>query len=175
MNKVDPISNSTISYWKKLRQEADEVENVITDRIDYILHFIFNFEKAKLHSWYFEGASEGEIGNLGSYLGSDGTIYSIVTDGSNFSGYSYILKDGTRWSYEGILPYRWLFEDFESELIEGKQKFDEKEKLRKLQLKEKKEKKKQKEALRSVEDSKMMSELKQKLSPEELGVLKRNL
>jgi hypothetical protein len=86
-----------------------------------------------------------------------------------------LLKDGSEWSYEGLLPSRWLFEDFEDELIEGKQKFDEKEKLRKLQLKEKKEKKKQKEALRSVEDIKMMSELKKKLSPEELDILKRNL
>jgi hypothetical protein len=79
IEKIDPIANDLPSRWEQKRGEADELEGQITDRIHYILNFIFDFESAKLSTWYFDGAAEGEVGNLRNHISGD-TIYSIVTE-----------------------------------------------------------------------------------------------
>ena len=168
MKKVDLITQDLVFNYQLKRTECDELEAQIIYRIDYILNFIFDLESSKLNYWYFDGAQEGEIGNLN--LSCDNktiysTIDSIVTDSvEKKKNYSYILKDGKRWEYEGTLPSRWLFEDFEEELIEGKEKYELLEIERKQKTKQISEK-----------NNMLVEQAKAKLSKEELAALKKVL
>lgn len=168
MKKVNLITQDLVFNCQLKRAECNELEAQIINRIDYILNFIFDLESSKLNYWYFDGAQEGAVGNLNlSYDNKTiySTIDSIVTDSvKKKKNYSYILKDGKQWEYEGTLPSRWLFEDFEEELIEGKKKYE-------LLEVERKQKKNQ----ISEKNNMLVEQAKAKLSKEELAALKKAL
>jgi hypothetical protein len=174
LKKVEPIKPDVIKQWEKLATEAGKLEEKITDRMNYILHSLFEMYGAKLDTWYFDGAGEGEMGELSRYLRDD-EIYGIVTELYTRDRFRdkqvdiiFIDKNDHECSYEGAIPTRWLFEDFETEVLEGKKKYEEKEAARKLQAKE--NLKKQKE-----EDKKLAEVAKAKLSKKELAALRRTL
>jgi hypothetical protein len=75
-----------------------------------------------------------------------------------------IDKFGDEWSFEGLLPKRWLFEDFEAEIVIGKTKFEEVEAL-------KKEKAATLKAAKKLKKAELLESAKKKLSKEELVAL----
>ncbi len=127
--KVEKITSEVVVSWKKKKAEADKEEEKILDRIQYILEAIFSSEKSSLEYWWFDGVGKDDdnAGDVEKHM-NDKEIWGIVTDGhSGLFGYNYILNDGREWRYEGSIPARWLYEDFENELLEGKNKFEARE------------------------------------------------
>lgn len=168
IEEVETITPEYLNEYKQKQEEADWYKGAIVDRIDYILKSIFDFEGGSLNYWYFDGASEGEVGDF-SYAMGDNEIYNIITEGNPFGkGYNYILKDGKVWKYEGSIPSRWLFEDFEEELVKGKESFDRREE-------EQKKKKKEASESKKIKNQMLAEQAKAKLSKEELLALKQTL
>lgn len=173
INKIDKIEFSTINEYNRLNQEIGKYEGQIIDRIDYILYFMFNLFGNNLETWYFDGAGEGQMGNLSDNMNNHSINIITECDRRRYSDVIYkdiviIDKDNKEWSYEGDLPKRWLFEDFEAELVEGKRKYEEVEAARKIKEKETRKAKKEK-------DQKLAEAAKSKLSKEELAALKRTI
>lgn len=79
-----------------------------------------------------------------------------------------ITKDGGEWAWDSSIPLRWLFEDCEEEIINGKTLYDAK-------LKKKKEEAIVKKTLKKKLDETLAVQAKAKLSKEELAALKRTL
>lgn len=151
-------------------KNASMYEDKITDRITFILHKFFAIWDLKIETWYFDDAGEGEIGDLWRNMDSQ-TISNIVVDFKQESKKNhpiFVDKHGAEYKWSNEISIRWLFEDFEKEVIEGKKKFEEQEAARKAKQKERTLKQKE-------EDAKLLEVAKQKLSPKELAALRRSL
>lgn len=130
------LDKSIISDLKEAKKALGIIEGKVFDRIDYILHFVFETFDNTLHNWYFEDANEGGMGNL--YMDKD-WIYDIFTDATCQNNMVMFLKDGKQYEYDGIFPSRWLFEDFEEEVLQGKQAWIDEQEAKKKKSKKAKE------------------------------------
>jgi hypothetical protein len=169
------ITKEYVAEAMELAAQADSKQETITDRITEILFFLGKHFGGTLKTWYFGGAGEGEIGNLWDHF-SDEEIDCIETDwGSGRRAVSHnwvntfndgfiIDKNGNQWRMEGSIPTRWLFEDFEQEIIDGKLKFEQEQEVKKLNLL------KEKAKLNSLANA-----AKKKLTKAELAALKKSL
>ncbi len=164
MEKVLPISIELINKAKKLKKEFSDLNEIIIDRIDYIITFIYKASslKGKNFSWWFDGADENEVGDFWvNYNISNGEIC-FLTDPQ--LSMLIIDKYGDMWECGGSIPDRWLFEDFENEIIEGEKMLEEmnaKKNSEKLQLKEQ----------NKSERQKLIDSARKKLSKQELKAL----
>jgi len=157
MKKIERITAELINKTRSLKKEADQLEDQITDRIAYIVAFLF---EEKAYNWWFDGAEEGEVGDIWKHYYAN-EIW-IITDPE--LKISIIDKNGNDWKFEGSIPDRWLFEDFENEIIEGKKLFQErkaKRNIERLHLEEQNKK----------EKKQLIESAKKKLSKEELKAL----
>lgn len=165
------VTKELVKQWKTVSLQAGALEDKIVDRIDYIIKTIFKTFDQKLEYWYFYGAGEGEVGRLRI----DGDSFSVITELARNRNGDYnsqqmviLLKDGSEWGFDGEYPTRWLFEEFEKELTDGKKKFEEQEIARKLKQKELSVAKNQK-------DQSLIESAKKKLSKKELAAILRSL
>jgi len=167
--KKDILESKHFNDWREAKAQCDRLENIITERLSYVVHKIFEVFNLKVSTWYFPDAKEGEVGDLDSHIWDAG-IHEIFVEISNNKKNNIILIDkyDNEWEWDSPLPTRWLFEDFEREIIEGKKKYEEKEAARKAQRKELTEKQKS-------EDAALLANVKQKLSKKELAALRRSL
>lgn len=164
------IDEKLVKDWKEAIKFALSLEEKITDRIDYIAKTICETFECNLDTWYFPDESEGGVGDLHShYSDTNIAIYIEVCGYSELK--SIIDKNGKLLNFNFFIPTRWLFEDFEKELKDGKKAFDNKEALKKtLQKTRQEETKKKKE-----EDVAIIALAKSKLSKRELEAIKRSL
>lgn len=169
--KEKSITPNLILEWENARSKADDLENQITDRIDYILKTWFEAFDTKLNTWYFDGAGEGEVGELASHMHKD-NIWGIVVmldDNLDESDMCIIDKDGDEWFWQSEIPVRWLFDDgFKEEIIQGKAAFEKKER-------ERLEAKKRSKEAKKTKTNALAEAAKKKLTPEELDALKKLL
>jgi hypothetical protein len=171
MKNKGSITQELFSDWERLHKEISSLESQMEDRIDYIIRSVFKEFGNRLSTWYFPGAEEGEVGSMKYAVDKD--YFTVETDcleryESSKSGYkemTILLKDGTRWSFEGMYLTRWLFEDFEEELVQGKKKYEEK-------LEEEAKKKKERALARKQKKVLLAESAKAKLTKEELKALK---
>lgn len=176
------LTKQQIRDWKLTQELAQQYEEVITDRIEEVLNTFWGAFGAKVNYWYFDGAEEGEVGDLASYMNDD-EIYNIVVGtvhldsraGSlvqpppgNDGPYNHVIldKDGNEFGWEGSIPTRWLFEDCTDEIVKGKQAFEEKKAL------QEKKKAEVKQQLKSQQD-KLVNDALVKLSGEEVLALEK--
>lgn len=156
MKKV--ILESDFKKWKDLITQADMIESSIINRICYILTFWLQTFGNTLSSWYFEGADEGHVGDLDSHI-SDSVIYGIVLDYFYDNKTNIIDKHGNNLSCDDDIPTRWLFEDFEEEIVNGKKLFEDKMAAKKAAAFERKKvTKEQRQALIDGAKSKLTKE-----------------
>ncbi len=143
----EPLTQNSIDTWRDLSSQVASWKNKITDRIEYILNRCFEEFDATLETWYFEGADEGEVGDLKAHMW-DKAIWSIVFEGVRGGPHEMlILLDGHEWDLYTTLPVKWLCEDFEDELVAGKEAYEKKEAQKKVAAKAKRAaKKSEKEA-----------------------------
>ena len=166
-----PISPFAVSNWKEVKKQADKVEGQIIERLDYIIHFLHKTFGVKLGTWYFYGASEGGMGEL---CYEDDAI-NVVTELDRSSDGEYHSKDmaiidknGDEWIFDSDIPTRWLFEDFENEVIDGKAKYE-------VVKKAKQEKEKAKRLQKKEEAKKLAETAKKKLTKAELAAIRKSL
>lgn len=155
----DPIDPMMIPAWQTMLKGVGKFETIIEERLTYILKTIHLTFGSKLDYWYFDGAEEGQLGDLARHFDTS-SIGSLIVSPSLKGDPTILLNDGSEWGLEESIPTRWLFEAFEEELKEGLVKYlaaEEQKKLLKLEKQQKREEKK-----RAVLD---------KLSPEERKVL----
>jgi hypothetical protein len=176
IKKYDVVSKDVIAKCEELNKELGGLEDKITNRMTYVLQTLFATFGIKLGTWYFDDAPEGGLGDLWRHYHDD-EIYVVTEVGSNcekdrnlFNSVNMVIIDkfGEEWGFEGGLPTRWLFEDFEQELIDGKKKFEEAEEARKIKEKEDRSKRKE-------QDKALAQTAKAKLSKKELAALRRTL
>lgn len=155
------ISKQVLLNIKSLRKKADKAEDQIFNRLKFIMSKVLKTFNLKNTYWYVLGAQEGTRGNF--WNAYDGVRISIEMsqDGSLYFNkeLDIILKNNKKWSLiEDGIPARWLFENFESELVNGKKLFN---KINKQALLDEKKR-----------DAKTLSYLKKKLSSKELDEFK---
>lgn len=109
------LPGSILEEHEAAARKANELKGKICSRIDYIWSRIFKTFGESFEWWCFADAAEGEVGCL--------RIDDIAIRDFEFDrclpDFEILLKDGTEWGLWQI-PTRWLFEDFEQELVEGK-------------------------------------------------------
>ncbi len=179
------LTKQQFENWKESKNLVLQYEEDVTNRIEEVLNIFWGVFGAKVDYWYFEGADEGEIGDLNSHMNND-EIYGIRIGlvpldpliGSKFTNtdvpigndgpYNHVIldKEGNEFDWDGSIPTRWLFENCKDEIIKGKQAFEEKKALKAKQLKEVKQK------LQAQQD-KIVNDVLQKLSPEEVLALEK--
>jgi hypothetical protein len=162
---MKPLASEMIDIAKDAARIAAQEESKIIDRIHYIIETLYKTFDCELSYWCFPDAGEGEVGNLWNHLQEYGiNVESEPKDDFPDSGMNIIDKFGDEWSFEGLLPKRWLFEDFETEIVIGKTKFEGVEAL-------KKEKAAALKAAKKLRKAELLESAKKKLSKEELVAL----
>ena len=168
-----PLDESIIQNWSNFRSKAYVLEEEIIDRITHIIEVWFEAFGGSLSTWYFDDAAEGTVGDLQRYM-DNSSISCIHTDAKRDlkpnCGYEMVIIDkfGKEYSWQSEVLTRWLFEDFEQEIINGKKAFDDAEAGRKEKAKQAKVKKRE-------SDQVLASKALAKLTKEELAALKRTL
>ncbi len=158
-----PLSEEFMREREDIVNEYDVMTDALNNRITYICERIFKCFNKRLECCYFDGAEEGEFGDFDKHV--YGETFCITTE--PFLGYKslIILKDGQEWALADGIPVRWLTEDFESELTDGKKAY-----LEKVAAKNAKKSARAKE--KASKKDKLLAEIKEKLTPEELKILK---
>jgi hypothetical protein len=157
------ITQGLITDYKNARIKADVLQDKIVKRLDYIVATIFKTFKVKKYTWYFIDAAEGEVG---TFTYDEPEIYMAweYDKGMMTDDMIIIDRDGEEYMFDGSIPTRWLFENFETELTKGKKKYDDREAAH---------------IAASLSDKKATKKLtdmaKKKLSKEELAALKQSL
>jgi hypothetical protein len=161
MINSDPL-NTNIYLEYKNNGSLLGYESEIRGRLNYILSFIFlHFGGGELNitSWSFD-INYDDCENFDSLL-CDDEIQGIITPFSKTAKFENILlNDGKKWKFSYSVPIRWLFEGFEKEIVEGREKY-----LK--QSKHNKEKKK----LKEINRQEIKESIKSKLTKEELHFL----
>lgn len=169
MDKIIPVKPITLELFKEAEEaarQAGKLKEKIVDRLHYIMTSIFKTYGKSSAYWYFYGAAKGEVGDLWEHV-HEHYIW-VVIDNCPGEGLLAVLKDGSEWDFQDAIPLRWLYEDFEDELAEGKKKYKELEVARKEAEKVKRQKTKQ-------ENAALAKSARAKLSKEELAALKTML
>lgn len=167
MKNKNPISQDFIKAAKSAHDEyIKNYDEKILDRITYIIETYVSLWDNKLSTWYFHDAPEGEAGNFWENH-DEYKVHSLLIEDRHISdgktanhNTEYILLDKNNKEIEifDSFPVRWLWEDFEQELIEGKAKYESKQ-LEKASAKQQKK-------------QKWLNSAKAKLSKAELKALK---
>ena len=160
MNK-NPITKGLIVDWEEASKKASALEEKIVDRLDYIITTIFEVFKERLDTWYFSDAQEGTMGSL-TY--DEPEIFMEWKHGTLKDDMIIIDRDGNELMFDQSVPTRWLFQEFEAELKDGKKKYEERESAKLVK------KLSDKEATK-----KLAASAKSKLTKEELAALKKSL
>jgi hypothetical protein len=135
------INKELLANADKLKTELFVLENKITDRIDYIVRYCFG----KIDTWYFDDAQPGSIGDLWENIKYNEIEGIIISRGERFPERTekdliIIDSNGGEINLYDSFPKRWLFEDFEKEVDEGKIKYEKKQLEKKNKRNEKKDK-----------------------------------
>jgi hypothetical protein len=134
--KTEPIDRDFFLSAKSLHSAAKSSEESIVERITYIVTSIVESWDQKLDTWYFDGAAEGEVGDLWSNF-NDNEITPLIfivpkrtsVGTARFhdtQSTSMVIfdKKGAEWDLKHSFPSRWLFQDFAQELVDGKNKWE---------------------------------------------------
>ncbi len=111
---------------KKLEKEIVPIDNAIYKRLDYIFKTVFKAFDSSFSSWWVDGAPEGCIGDFCSLVHDDEIeVCPVEFGGSTKKNKTYfeILLNDHEWDLESEIPIHWLWEDFETELMQGKEDY----------------------------------------------------
>lgn len=170
---MKPLQKDFFEIKAKLEKELAPLDGALQDRLEYIFKQIFKTFGASFSYWYIDGAEEGELGDLNKVVSHGDISMGCVIFG--FKGDSArnegtipsrfcIMLDGGEWGFDDSIPIRWLYENFEEELAEGKEAYLQRQLEEKKAATEKLLEKKKKAA-------ELISSAKKKLSKEERKAL----
>jgi len=161
---IPPVKAEDISRIMTIAQELIDAEKIVLNRVRYIIDTIAKVYKTKCSCWYFYGAGEGDYGDMVPSI-LDATrygVFSVVIHANK--ELDYTDSDGEDWSLSDGFPYKWLTQDFEEELVAGRQAWLDKEEQSKKQRKLTKEQ-------NSIKKQEALAAAKAKLSKSELAAL----
>lgn len=124
----DPITKEFFQKYLDLTNQVRKCEESIIDRVDYIVSKIVSLYYAKLDTWYFPEAEEGEVGSFEKACVDGESIAVVMIEKINnsyfcnaFRGqFLWMDEDGREWALSDNFPKSWLFKDFEDDLAKGK-------------------------------------------------------
>lgn len=160
------FSRKYIDTFIKNKGEYEKVLHEMSDRVDYILKYIFGCRTMRWWNWTYESYDN----RCNMPIISDGFVDFYV----DFCRDKYVCskfivdKDGKIVDIHNKIPLRWLWEDFEKEYDDGIVKYD--EQRRKNIEKEKKRLKQKVDMERGT-----VEKAKRKLSRKELIAIKRKI
>lgn len=119
---MKPLKQETITSLQKYLDLAKEEDDKIEERIDYIIRRVYEEFDAEIHTWHPDGYVEG---SAMLHMLDDPFIENIEVLSELPEEAGIIDNDGDEWNFNESfsLPLRWLFEDFEQELVEGKRRY----------------------------------------------------
>lgn len=122
MEYVSTLSRLILSEREEAASVLSEIDGQIIDRLNFILHTLVECFGAKIETWYFDNAEEGQMGDLRCDASEIYDIH-IEYQGSVPSNTAITLKDGTVFDFRfnHSVPIRWLFENFEEEISAGRE------------------------------------------------------
>lgn len=163
----EPLTKEFADQAREYAENANRLESQIIGRINYIMGSIFNLFNEDQAYWYFYGGNgrEQEDGSLWDHYSDDLIEVSVDCEGYDVC---CILQDGSEFDLRNGIPTRWLFEDFEEELKNGKTQYIAKEKKRLEDAKQARVQKKE-------ANLKLADIAKQKLTKKELKALRASL
>ena len=97
MTSIAKIKKNDLEEYWRLSRLAGSYASKIEDRIDYVLRRIYQEFGGELDYWYFDGAEEGEVGNLDRNLHKDrvsGFVINLKSKPLSYEMFSK-LDDGT--------------------------------------------------------------------------------
>lgn len=135
MKKLD---SKILNKIEELECEIASLHEEIYDRLTHILMYLFEFSNnTKPTGWWFDGVpkdADGECGKIdlnSDYQTIEFSVYrgklkplNILLSNRKHSFFGY-LNSSRESSIE--IPTRWFFEDFEEEVIKGKELYDKKQ------------------------------------------------
>lgn len=160
LTKAKVLDNSYRNISDNMYKYIEEKTKPINERHKYIVSYILNVLGVKYKSIY---CNFGLLDNLGMI--DDGCDiyydfqYASIKDSRNRK-YLNLKINKEEYFLEERYPSRWLFEDFEEELLAAKAEFDKEEQKEKEQVANKK---------------KQLQSLKKKLTKEEFELLAKNI
>lgn len=186
-SKFRKITSENIVEYNTVKVKLEKIENQIEERIGYIIHFIseeMNFEckswdfwqndyyhENTIKDWFFDKENDISGFSIGPRKGTDGQYCFYASFGDDIE---YLVD----WNadHRRSFPKRWIFEDFEEEFKEGRNKFLKEfqtEQEKKNEIKIQKLKKKQEQIKKSLdklqeEENKLTSRNEEKKS---LGIM----
>ena len=160
---MKPLKNEFFIKRASALNKLDDYNNILEDRVSYIITSICDVFGYSFNTWYFPDAEENEVGNFDK--ADFGEYFDVVIESSPKSIRDWnIILDGKVWSLYSSIPKSWLTKNFEKELEAGRLEYIK-------SLKDNKNSRKQK----LIEKKILLEQLKQKLTAEELKFLKVTL
>lgn len=170
MKKINFPNKNSLEKIKELKKELDQIERPLVERIAYVYETIFTttFKKKGGFCFYSVGAENGDngggIGDITKSISNEQVAFCI----ENYSSGSFsclVILGNQEWDLLDGFPARWLYEDFEEELIIGKQ-------LHQDKINQDKKSKEENKKLEKLNQKKMIENIKNKLTKDELDLLK---
>ena len=160
------ITKELLADYEDLMSQAGSLGGKIETRIHYVLEKIWSEFGGEIDCWWIRGADEGDVGDLSRALFWGDTVNDFVIRLKQDSDADpvILLKDGSEFGLYDEFPQRWLFEDFEDELTNGRIMFEKKEAKSKAS-------KKAKSAANKAKKAKLKKAAAAKLTPAERKAL----
>ncbi len=161
---MKPLTKSQENKILSLFSLQGEVQGLVIDRVDYIIGKIAEVFKSEVEWWsYPNSTKENSMGNLNDAYNDDcfqfeGSFNKDIKD------WVIILDEGEECDLNCSFPIRWLYENFEEELINGKKELEQK-------LAKQKKDKVKKTLLKHSAKKKLLESAKSKLTEEERKAL----
>lgn len=132
---MKPLQKDFFEVKAKLEKELAPLEGTLKDRLEYIFKQVFKTFGDSFTYWYVDGAEEGQLGDISKIVRYGDITMDYVIFGSKGGSRRderscpeyVIMLDGGEWGLNDSLPKRWLFENFETELEEGKKAYIQKQ------------------------------------------------
>lgn len=163
----EPFKKEFFEKRTETVKKLGRYDELLQNRITYIVQQICKIFNLKFRTWYFPDAAEGELGSFEKASYHD-SVRLTIDYSPNIKGNQdmiILMKDGGEWElYE--IPKRWLSEDFEEELEQGRVNYLKKLEDEKVAAKEQLSKEK-------AEEKALLAQIKKKLTPSELRLLKK--
>jgi hypothetical protein len=162
-NKISPIAKDVIDNYKEALNNISALHVQIDERVEYIINKICNTFNVQLDWWSYSHSDDNGGEFCDAY--SEDQITPCINLESDYNPCVILLNNGSEWGLMDGIPIDWLFEDFEEELVNGKAAYIK-------QQEDKKNKAKAKKLDKRAKEKELLEQIKSKLSPEELKVLK---
>ena len=158
--KVAPLVDSDYQDWEIKKKEVGLIEQKFIDRVSHIVKELSKAFGAKIDTWYFPDAEQGEVGELSSAFGFGGLQIEVIYTKRPEAMVANITEPDctiSEWEFEyGEYPQHWLYQDFEDDLKKGIERYEKSEEERKAKAKKKRTaKQKEKDALKASAATKL--------------------